>query len=165
MLESFTDYLRSSLTSLRVEQATLGSELDLVHNYLGLLKTRMEYRLHYRINSDPALRELTLPPLLLQPLVENAIHHGLEPKVEGGQVRVSVQMLGAFLVIEVADDGLGLSAPPRRKVGAGLALNNLRERLQAHYGDEASLTLTEAQPGTVATLRLPLPLTLQKVAP
>jgi LytS/YehU family sensor histidine kinase len=162
MLESFTDYLRSSLTSLRVEQATLGSELDLVQNYLGLLKTRMEERLQFSIGSDPALSELRLPPLLLQPLVENAIHHGLEPKVEGGRVGVSARREGEQLVVTVTDNGLGLNAPPRRKGGAGMALANLRERLQAQYGDAASLTLADAQPGTVATLRLPIQATTQK---
>jgi signal transduction histidine kinase len=159
MLESFTDYLRASLTSLRVEQATLGGELDLVQNYLGLLKTRMEDRLQFSITHDPALRDLRLPPLLLQPLVENAVHHGLEPKIEGGQVRVHAALQGDKLVFTVADDGLGLHAPPRRQSGAGMALNNLRERLLAHYGSEASLTLTDAQPGTLATLRLPMPAT------
>ena len=115
----------------------------------------MEDRLEFSIDTEPASRAARLPPLLRQPLVENAIHHGLEPKVEGGHVRVRASVQGATLVIEVADDGLGLHAAPRRKTGAGLALNNLRERLLAQYDAEASLTLTEAQPGTVATLRLP----------
>jgi two-component sensor histidine kinase len=160
MLESFTDYLRSSLTSLRHEQATLGSELDLVQNYLGLLKTRMEDRLQFSIvidtPGDDSLRQLRLPPLLLQPLVENAIHHGLEPKVDGGQVRIHACRQGEQLVVEVADDGLGLHAPPRRKGSAGVALHNLRERLLARYGSQASLNLTDARPGTLATLRLPI---------
>jgi LytS/YehU family sensor histidine kinase len=162
MLESFTEYLRSSLTSLRHEQATLGGELDLVRNYLGLLKTHMEDRLQFSIASVPALGGLPLQPLLLQPLVENAIHHGLEPKVEGGQVRVSVQRHGEQLLIEVADDGRGLHAPPRRQGGAGMALNNQRKRLLAHYGSAASLTLAEAHSGTVATLRLPIHTAPQK---
>jgi two-component sensor histidine kinase len=164
MLESFTDYLRSSLTSLRHEQATLGGELDLVQNYLGLLKTRMEDRLQFSISTDDSLRETPLPPLLLQPLVENAIHHGLEPKVEGGHVGVSARREGGQLVVTVTDDGLGLGATPRRKSGAGMALANLRERLQAQYGDEASLSLSEARPGTVATLRLPIQPAAQKAA-
>jgi two-component sensor histidine kinase len=154
MLESFTDYLRSSLTSLRRDDATLGSELDLVQAYLGVLKTRMEDRLQFSIDADPALRAAHLPPLLLQPLVENAIHHGIEPKVEGGRVRVSARLDGPTLVLEVADDGLGLDAPPRR-AGSGLALVNLRERLRTQYGERATLTLGHARPGTLATLRLP----------
>lgn len=154
MLESFTDYLRSSFASLRHDQATLGSELDLVQHYLALLKTRMEERLTFSITSDPAFREACLPALLLQPLVENAIHHGLEPKVEGGHIRISAKRDGDSLVVEVADDGMGLGTSTRRN-GAGVALANLRERLQTQWGATASLTLLATHPGTLATLRVP----------
>jgi signal transduction histidine kinase len=164
MLESFTDYLRSSLTSLRHEEASLGNELDLAQAYLGLLQTRMEDRLQFSITGDPALRAAQLPPLLLQPLVENAIHHGLEPKVEGGHLRVSARAEGRALVLEVADDGLGLGGPVRRR-GAGMALANLRERLLAKYGSQASLSLADAKPGTIATLRLPLQMLTPSVNP
>ncbi len=160
MLESFTDYLRGSLSGLRQEQATLGSELDLVHHYLSLLKTRMEDRLQFSITAAPALRGASLPPLMLQPLVENAIRHGLEPKVDGGHVHVTARKEGGSLVLEVADNGLGLAAGPRERYGArsgtGMALANLKERLLTQFGSQASLTLSSAQPGTLATLRLPL---------
>ena len=96
----------------------------------------------------------TLAPLLLQPLVENAIHHGLEPKVEGGKVTITVRREAYMLVITVADDGMGLDAPARRG-GAGMALANVRERLQTQWGSAASLTLVAAHPGTLATLRIP----------
>lgn len=155
MLETFTDYLRASLGNLRGTQATLGGELALVSHYLELMKTRMEERLHYRIQCDPNLRDVAMPPFLLQPLVENALHHGLEPKVEGGTVRISAQQRGASLVIEVQDDGVGEDAT-RRRPGAGVALANMRERLQSHYGDAATLTLTPASPGMRATIALPL---------
>ncbi len=156
MLEGFTDYLRSSLGSLRHQDATLGSELDLARAYLGLMKMRMEDRLRVDIDEDPALRSVPLPALLLQPLIENAIHHGLEAKLEGGSVCIAARTEGRALVLEVRDDGLGLAAPPRRR-GAGMALANLRERLQVRYGAAASLSLAAGSPGTVATLRLPLP--------
>jgi two-component sensor histidine kinase len=157
MLESFTDYLRSSLTTLRHDQATLGSELDLARTYLCLLKTRMEDRLQFSIDDAPALRDVRLPPLLLQPLVENAIHHGLEPKVEGGRVTMQARAENDQLLIEVADDGLGQNAArQRRSRGAGVALDNLRERLAAQFGPAASLTLIDNQPGTRAVIRLPL---------
>jgi len=158
MLESFTDYLRSSLGTLRADRATLGSELGLVEAYLSLLKTRMDERLTFDIRNDPALSATPLPPLLLQPLVENAIHHGLEPKVDGGSVHIATRTEGRQLVIEVQDDGLGLAAPKRHRSGAGMALANLRERLAAQYGSGASLELSDAFPGTRATLRLPLEL-------
>ena len=156
MLESFTDYLRSSLGALRQGSGTLGAELDLVQAYLGLLKTRMEDRLQFSLVSDPALRGLPLPALLLQPLVENAIHHGLEPKVSGGSVHVSAHTEPGMLVLQVQDDGLGLAAPPRRRKGHGVALANLRERLLAQYGSRARLELHDAAPGTRATLHIPI---------
>ena len=156
MLESFTDYLRSSLGSLRHQETTLGDELELAQNYLQLLKARMEDRLQFEIDAPPELRLARLPPLLLQPLIENAIHHGLEPKIEGGRLRVKARRDGTALVLEVSDNGLGLQATPRRKGGAGVALANLRERLTAQHGDQASLTLLATEPGTLARLRLPL---------
>ena len=154
MLETFTDYLRASLGSMRRAEATLGGELDLVSHYLELMKTRMEERLRYTVECDPEVRDVALPPFLLQPLVENALHHGLEPKVEGGSVRVSARRDGASLVLEVLDDGMGQDAT-RRRPGAGMALANVRERLQTQYGSAASLTLSSANPGMRATIRMP----------
>lgn len=156
MLARFTDYLRSSLLSLRRDDSTLGDELDLVGAYLELMTSRMGERLRYEIRADIALRDARLPALALQPLVENAIHHGLEPKREGGTVRVAARAEGDTLVVEVADDGLGLNAPPRRRQGAGVALANLRERLAARHGSAASVALAGNDPGTRATVRLPL---------
>ncbi len=163
MLESFTDYLRASLATLRHEHATLGSELALARHYLELLQQRMEDRLHFTLDVPADLLDARLPPLLVQPLVENAVHHGLEPKVEGGTVRVTAALDGAHtLVIRIEDDGLGLNPNPaatHRRKGTGLGLANVRERLSTHFGNTASLALstsTSATSGTVATLRLPL---------
>jgi two-component sensor histidine kinase len=155
-LDSFTEYLRASLGSLRRDQGTLGDELDLVDAYLHLMQMRMEDRLRYEVRADVALRDAPLPPLALQPLVENAIHHGLEPKREGGMVRVTARRDGDVLVVDVQDDGLGLAMPPRRRKGNGVALANLRERLAGLYGDRAVLDLAGDETGTRATLRLPL---------
>ena len=160
MLDSFTDYLRASVGQLRAEDTTLGDELALVRAYLQLMQQRMEDRLRFSLDVPEALLSLRLPALLLQPLVENAIHHGLEPQVQGGQVRVQAQMQprrdGSQVVLTVADDGRGLGQPSGRP-GSGVALANLRQRLAGHYGDAASLTLAPGQPGTVATLTLPWP--------
>jgi signal transduction histidine kinase len=159
MLGAFTDYLRASLGELRRDEVTLGDELTLAEAYLRVQAARMQERLAYRIEADEHARRAALPPLLLQPLVENAVHHGLEPKLEGGAIEVRARVDGASLVVEVRDDGRGISAAPARSGthhSAGLALANVRERLAARYGDAASLSLDAADPGTVATLRLPL---------
>jgi len=86
MLERFIDYLRASLAASRQERATLGAEADMIAAYLDVLGVRMGERLRYRIEVPAALRASSIAPMLLQPLVENAIAHGLEPKVEGGEV-------------------------------------------------------------------------------
>ncbi len=156
MLETFIDYLRASLGQMRHEAHTLGQELALVQRYLELLQMRMVDRLRFRIEADPALRELPLPPLLVQPLVENAVHHGLEPKIDGGEVRVRVRTEGRMLVIEVLDDGLGLDAPHRPRKGHGLALANIRQRIASRYGEQATLDLQRLAVGTRALLSLPL---------
>lgn len=161
MLERFTDYLRGSLGRMRDGDTTLGAELDLVDAYLCVLKARMDDRLNYRIDVAADLRPLALPPLLLQPLVENAVRHGLEPQVEGGQVTVQARREGEQLVLSVCDDGRGPGAPRRPLLGQpdgnGVGLANLRERLASRYGGGASLTLEALHPGTCATLRLPWP--------
>ena len=157
MLESFTDYLRASLVSLREPEHSLGDELDLVEAYLRVVKVRMDDRLHYRIEVPGELRALRVPALSLQPLVENAVVHGLEPSIEGGQIVVSAQLDGGRLAICVADDGVGLGAAPRAlRHGSGNALNNLRERLTQTHADRAALTLEAAAPhGVLATLYVP----------
>jgi two-component sensor histidine kinase len=158
MLGSFTDYLRASLGSLRNENSTVDHELTLASSYLQLLQGRMEDRLRFTIDADEAARRLPLPPLLLQPLVENAVVHGLEPHIDGGTVRVSARVQGDALVLEVQDDGRGLDAPPRpgKRSGAGLALGNIRQRLLTRYGSSALLDVQAAAPGTLARITVPL---------
>lgn len=154
MLESFTDYLRATLANLRQTEGSLSTELDLAEAYLRLMQLRMEDRLQFRIEADDDACGVDLPPLLLQPLVENAIHHGLEPSLAGGTVTVHAQRVGPELRLTVTDDGVGPDAPQRRP-GNGIALANIRQRLKATYGDAASLTVEPRNPGTRATLRLP----------
>jgi len=161
MLEAFVDYLRASLDKMRRDVAPLESELALAEAYLRLLSTRMEERLRYEIDVGEGLRQVPLPPLLLQPLVENAVQHGLEPKIEGGTVNIRARAEGPTLVLEVSDDGLGPQASAGRNgvAGNGLAMDNIRARLQSRYGSDASLALSAniaGAGGTRATLRLPI---------
>jgi len=156
MLETFTDYLRSSLGQLRNADSTLGAELEMAHSYLLLLQIRMGDRLSFAIDASPEARGAVLPPLLLQPLLENAIQHGLEPKVEGGSVLVSARLVDQRLEICVDDDGLGLSAARRPlRAGNGMALANIRERLHTRYGTHAEITLHPLVLGTRILLNLP----------
>ena len=156
MLERFTDYLRASLTQLRGDTTTLANEFAMLEAYLALMQLRMGERLKVALDLPDALRAVELPPLLAQPLVENAIHHGLEPTIAGGTVSVTARQQDGRLLIEVADDGQGLDGP-RRRPGNGVALANIRARLQARFGASASL---ELQPrdggGTRAVIQFPL---------
>ncbi|MBT9594587.1 MAG: histidine kinase [Vitreoscilla sp.] len=164
MLESFIDYLRSSLGSLRQQNHTLGQEMALVDAYLRVLALRMEERLRVHLEVPAELMGVCLPAVLVQPLVENAIHHGLEPKVDGGQVTVRAHTTGRALLIEVIDDGLGLPPadtlpPAHHRPGTGAALANIRERLAAAYGSAAGLELLPRPDGGVlARLSLPWPM-------
>lgn len=152
MLERLIDLLRAALAASRSQRTTLDQERALVTAYLDILSIRMGERLRYRFDLPPALAAVSLPPLSLQPLVENAVKHGLEPKVEGGTVTVSVREVPGALQIDVDDDGLGFVD----QASAGVGLANLRERLAATYGERGRLTISELQPGTRARLVLPL---------
>ena len=156
MLERFIDYLRASLSASRAEYATLGAELDLAAAYLDVLAVRMGARLRYRIEAHDACRTIALAPMLLQPVVENAVAHGLEPKVDGGEIVLRAHTTGDMLSIEVADSGAGLGATAP-KPGGGVGLSNLRARLRSLYGPQAQVQLLE-NPGGGITVRLLIPL-------
>ena len=156
MLERFTDYLRASLGQLRGDSTTLAQEFAMLEAYLALMQLRMGERLKVSLNLPPELSGIALPPLLAQPLVENAIHHGLEPQISGGTITVSARRAAGRLHIEVADDGQGLDGP-RRRPGNGVALENIRARLTARYGPSASLELRPRDGGgTRACIQIPL---------
>ncbi|MEV4777746.1 sensor histidine kinase [Burkholderia sp. LMU1-1-1.1] len=159
MLERFIDYLRASLAASRGDQATLASEAVLLAAYLDVLAVRMGDRLRYRIDVPDDLRGFAIAPMLLQPVVENAITHGLEPKVEGGEIAISARVLGDRVCVEVSDTGAGLAGQGAgsRKPGGGVGLSNLRERLASLYGGAARVELLENQPCGM-TVRLMLPL-------
>lgn len=156
MLERFIDFLRASLHASRAESATLGTELDLAAAYLDVLAVRMGPRLHYCIEADAAARASAIAPMLIQPLVENAVMHGLEPKIEGGTIVVRAHCDGAVLHVDIADDGVGIgNAPPRSSGGVGVA--NVKARAQSVHGAAAQLQLLD-NPGGGAIVRLLLPI-------
>lgn len=154
MLGLFNDYLRASLARTRLAQSTVRQEVDLLSAYLGILKIRMAERLQFALECPADLLDAALPPMLLQPLVENAIRHGLEPKIDGGNVRIVLSRQGETLLATVSDTGLGLSTHSH---GSGVGLANVRARLATLYGDHARLTLNALPDGGVlAQLTLPL---------
>jgi signal transduction histidine kinase len=153
MLVDLTRLLRRSLLRARADTLPLAEEIADIRAYLEIQAQRLGPRLHYTIEVDPALAALQIAPYLLQPLVENAIRHGLEPMIDGGQVRIRVQRQGEQVRIEVADTGGGL----RTDREPGLALANIRERLQALYGAQAQLSLHPNTPtGVLSRLSFPM---------
>ncbi|MEP6965040.1 MAG: histidine kinase, partial [Polaromonas sp.] len=109
MLDHLIDYLRATLGASRASTHTLQAEFDRLHDYLELMAIRMGPRLRYTLELPPELAKQQVPALLLQPLVENSIRHGLEPKVEGGCVSVSARREYDLLRLEVLDSGVGLA--------------------------------------------------------
>ena len=158
MLDQLIAFLRATLGGSRVSSHPLGTEFARLADYLALMQIRMGERLQTRFDLPDELATLPVPPLLLQPLVENSIKHGLEPKVSGGRIDVSARRERAQLVLEVRDTGAGLSST--RGDGTQFGLVQVRERLATLYGTKASFELANAggaEGGTLATLRLPLP--------
>jgi LytS/YehU family sensor histidine kinase len=152
MLERFILFLRASLAATRMEITTLGAERDLIAAYLDVLQVRMGARLRYAVEIPAELASFSLPPMLLQPVVENAIRHGLEPKVDGGVMELRARREGDSVVVEIRDSGVGFA--PTTRGGVGLA--NLRDRLRGIYGDKARLDIGENPAGGArVSLRFP----------
>jgi sensor histidine kinase YesM len=161
MLDQLIQYLRATLSVSRMETTTLEQEFAAIAAYLGLMQVRMGERLAYRCLLPDELRGVRLPTMLLQPLVENAIVHGLEPKVDGGLVSIEASRRGDLLDIAVVDTGLGLdTAATRGSGGNGVGVSTTRERLHALYGERAGVELLPSPPQG-ALVRLTLPLELQ----
>ena len=152
LLDHLIDYLRASLSHSRCDQATLGEELALLDSYLTIMQFRMGERLTFSIKIADELRSQPLAPMLLQPLVENAIRHGLEPKTGPGRVWITVSSIGDAIQMQVGDDGMGFS----NSGSAGTGLANIRARLATLYEGRAALTMEDNDHGGVtATLRVP----------
>jgi signal transduction histidine kinase len=152
MLESFIHYLRSTLKSSREERTTLVAEFELMKQFLSILQIRMGDRLTVAFDLPDELGATQIPPMLVQPLVENAIKHGLEPKVEGGTLSFSAERKGDAVRLIVADTGLGFSGA----TSSGVGLKNVRERLQALYGDAGKLIIEDNAPaGTKVIIEIP----------
>ena len=153
LLERLNDWLRVALARARSDTALLGDELDMLENYLQILKIRFGERLCWRIDVPEEARLSSFPPMLLQPLVENAVRHGIEPKIGGGEIAICARIDNHSLRIEVGDSGIGLMTAPD---GNGVGLANVRARLETLFGEAGKLGVrSREQGGTVATLELP----------
>jgi sensor histidine kinase YesM len=148
MLVDLIHYLRTSLSRTFPDPVTLDQEIDMIKAYLNIQKIRMGERLHFKIELPDGVRKHPFPPMLLQPLVENAVKHGLEPKMEGGEITIKALERDDLLRIEVMDTGLGLSS--FQKVGVGIG--NVRERIKLLFGEKGRLILEENEPNGVRAI-------------
>jgi len=159
-IKALSGYLRTTLPKLRNDvgapAATLGDQIDICSSYLDLMRIRVGDRLRIVLEVSADLRAMEFPPLLLIPLVENAVKHGVEPKAEPVTIAIRARLLDTgsnrHLQVDVEDNGVGMS----EAVGAGVGLANIRAQLAHRFGEEASLTIDSVAGGGVRS-RITLP--------
>ena len=154
MLVELSELLRASLDSASAHEVTLRRELEFVERYLSIERVRFSDRLEFSLDVDESLREARVPNLLLQPLVENSIRHGISKKERGGRIELSARRERGTLRLTVRDDGPGISVAPR--VG-GVGLANTAARLEQLYGAAHTFVVSNAPEGG-ATVEIVIPL-------
>jgi signal transduction histidine kinase len=161
MIDQLIVYLRSALAASQTESVALSREFAQLRAYLDIMSLRMGPRLTYRLDLPATLERTEVPPMLLQPLVENAIKHGLEPKVGQGSIDVVARAMPSGIEIRVSDSGLGLpanedDAPSARPANTSYGLQHVRDRLRVIYGPAARLSLERREPtGVCAVVFIP----------
>lgn len=155
MMLSLTDFLRSALEEGTGLETPLSQELEMVERYLAIECLRFPGRLRLERDIHPEALHVSIPSFLLQPLVENAVRHGLAPRASGGSLRIQARLEGNALCLAVEDDGVGLRQGKPGRTGA-LGLANTRERLAQHYGSRARFE-AGARPGGGFRVTMVLP--------
>jgi len=153
MITRLSRLLRSSFVDPEVQEVTLRQELELLQNYLDIARVRFRERLTIDFDIHPNALDAFVPRFLLQPLAENALHHGIEPMEAGGRLEIRVRVQHDAMTLELLDNGVGLSAVAKR---TGMGLRNTRQRLAHLYGDAALLEITSCPTGGTS-VRVTLP--------
>lgn len=157
VLARLAEVLRYSLESDRQQLIPLSEELRFVETYLAIEKARFGKRLQVKMEIDESARPLLVPPMILQPLAENAVKHGIAPKEEGGELALRVQRRHDHLEIEVADNGAGLTAAlPNDLMNNGKGLHNTDMRLRKMFGEAAALQINDEQEGFRVKFKMPV---------
>ncbi|MBV7536383.1 histidine kinase [Duganella sp. sic0402] len=151
--QNLIDYLRATLPQMRAKgSGTLARQIEMSRAYLAIMQARMRTRLAVSIDVPAEMLSATFPVMMLQILIENAIKHGLEPKIDGGRIDIRASVDGQMLQVDVIDDGIGFN----HFAGDGLGLANVRERLRIQYGNRAQLVIeAPLTGGTRASIRVP----------
>jgi len=159
MIEDLGVLLRQSLDCKDRTEITLAQELALLDHYLSIQRVRFADRLEIRMEIEPATLTTMVPPMLLQPLVENAIRHGIERRMSGGAITVSAAAVGDQLQIHVLDNGVGVPRNWRMENASGLGIRVTRERLEALYpecGEDCFTIRRRESGGTEVAIHIPL---------
>lgn len=159
MVGQLSDLLRHSMDSASTPEVPLRAELDLLERYLGIMRVRFQGHLDVVTRADPCVLDALVPNMILQPLIENAIKHGVEQLVDGGRIEVEATRDGDVLVLRVRDNGPGVAShgtDEQADVRAGVGLTNTEARLAQLYGSAHRFSLgPDPVGGTLAEIRLP----------
>lgn len=141
MITDLSDLLRMSFENLEVQEIPLSQELEFLRKYLEIEQTRFHDRLEVKMEIAADTLDASVPNMILQPLVENAIKHGISPKADGGHINVTAARSNGHLQISVSDDGVGVPGGEVSRVEEGVGLSNTRRRLRHLYGDAHTFEL------------------------
>jgi|RhiMetdeSRZDD1v2_1073273.scaffolds.fasta_scaffold313071_2 signal transduction histidine kinase len=155
MISRLSDLLRITFDRTGSVGVSLQEELEFLQKYLEIEQTRFHDRLTVRFDIDPDTLDAEVPRLILQPLVENAIKHGVSPKPGDGLVQIRAQRHGDRLWMEVSDNGVGLTAGARAKLRSGVGLSNTRDRLDVMYGPAHRIEFSDGSKGLAVRLEIP----------
>jgi two-component system, LytTR family, sensor kinase len=155
MISRLSDLLRLTFDRSGEAGVSLQEELEFLQKYLEIEQTRFQDRLTVRFNIDPETLDAEVPRMILQPLVENAIKHGVSPRAGQGIIEISTERRNGSLSIEVADNGVGLSDGARARLHSGVGLSNTRDRLACLYGDGHSLEFSDGAEGLAVRMEIP----------
>jgi len=156
MVEQLSELLRASLKAHPLREVSLDEELRLTEQYLAIQRVRFQDRLRTTVEASSAARQGRVPQLILQPLAENAVRHGIGPRESGGSLLVTAAVEREQLIMTVEDDGVGIGNAPAAQAGSGLGLSSVRSRLEHLYGDQQRLEVRPRTPnGTTVVITMP----------
>jgi sensor histidine kinase YesM len=153
VVQMLGDLLHILLRANPGSEIPLEREVEFIEKYLAIMQVRFDDRVRYEFQIAPDTFAASVPALLLQPIVENAIKHGLEPKPQGGKVTIQAQRNTDFLHLRVSDTGIGICK--MGNVVEGIGLTSTRARLQEFYGAAASLDISGDDRGTIVSITIP----------
>ena len=158
MINQLSDIFRYALDSSRDEVVSLKDEMEFIENYIRIQKVRFQERLRFETEIGPECKNLKLPPMVLQPLVENAVKHGIDPKDDGGTIKVMVKKNLTMVYFSVEDNGLGSKSKiiEGGKKSTGIGLKNSDQRLRTMFGHRSGIKVEKGENGFKASFKIPV---------